>query len=58
MELICFLPIDFSEPDFGIVIANYAVAFSVLQAKSGIHDDSLCDSHACLSQLPHSEQGP
>jgi len=56
MKLIRFLSKDSSEPDFGIVIANYAVAFSVLQANSGVYDDSLCDSQAYLSHLPHSER--
>jgi len=56
MKLIRFLSKDSSEPEFGIVIANYAVAFSALQAKSGIVDDSLCDSQAYLSHLPESER--
>jgi 2-keto-4-pentenoate hydratase/2-oxohepta-3-ene-1,7-dioic acid hydratase in catechol pathway len=56
MKLIRFVAKGSTLPIFGIVIADKAVAFSVLQSKSGITYDFLSDSTSYLSNLPESEQ--
>ena len=56
MKLIRFVSSDSAKPDFGVVIANHAVAFSILQAKAGTSYEFLSDSQAYLANLPHSEQ--
>jgi len=43
-------------PVFGVVIGDYAVAFRLLQRRSGIKQPSLRDSNAYLVSLPESEQ--
>ncbi len=55
MKLIRFDSTDPSNPEFGVVIANHAVAFSVLQAKAGTFYEFLSDSQAYLANLPASE---
>lgn len=55
MKLIRFVSADSPGPVFGTVIADHAVAFSVLQAKAGTLYEFLCDSRAYLAHLPESE---
>jgi len=56
MKLIRFVSTDPSNPSFGIVIANHAVSFSVLQAKTGTLCEFLSDRQAYFAHLPGSEQ--
>ena len=56
MKLVRFVSTDYSSPRFGVVIANHAVAFSVLQAKAGTQHEFLSDSRAYLARLPDSER--
>jgi hypothetical protein len=45
-----------STPRFGVVIGDRALAFSTLQARSGITRPELGDSHAHLTGLPETER--
>ena len=56
MKLIRFVVGDSSKPHFGVAIGNWAVAFSILQGKTGKMHPELADSRAYLSKLPQSEQ--
>ena len=56
MKLIRFVVKGSIYPSFGVVIADQAIAFSVLQSKSGMTYDFLSDSTSYLSYLPESEQ--
>ena len=55
MKLIRFVSTDQSNVEFGVVIGDHAVAFSVLQAKAGTFYNFLTDSQAYLAHLPESE---
>ena len=55
MKLIRFAQGD-APPSFGLVIADHAVSFAVLQQRSGITAPQLSDSQAYLAGLPESEQ--
>ena len=55
MKLIRFVTEESSNPEFGTVIANHAVAFSVLQSKVGTLSQFLSDSRTYLEHLPESE---
>ncbi len=56
MKIIRFVVGNSVKPSFGVVIGDRAVAFSVLQEKSGKMQPELADSRAYLSNLPESEQ--
>ena len=56
MKLIRFVVKGSNFPSFGVVVADQAIAFSVLQSKSGATHDFLSDSTSYLSNLPESEQ--
>ncbi len=56
MKLIRFVTGTSLKPSFGTVIADHAVAFSVLQTKAGISSQYLSDSRSYLTHLPDSEQ--
>jgi hypothetical protein len=51
MKLVRFALGD-TKPGFGIVIGDHAVAFGILQYRSGITQPSLSDSKAYLAGLP------
>jgi 2-keto-4-pentenoate hydratase/2-oxohepta-3-ene-1,7-dioic acid hydratase in catechol pathway len=55
MKLVRFSRGD-AHPEFGIVIGERALAFSVLQQRSGLSRPALDDSRAYLAALPDSEQ--
>jgi len=55
MKLVRFSLGD-ATPNFGVVIADHAVAFATLQQRSGITQPSLSDSKAYLADLPETEQ--
>jgi 2-keto-4-pentenoate hydratase/2-oxohepta-3-ene-1,7-dioic acid hydratase in catechol pathway len=55
MKLIRFALGD-AKPSFGVVIGDHAIAFEILQYRSGITQPSLNDSKAYLAGLPESEQ--
>ena len=55
MKLIRFTSTDPGNPEFGIVITDHAVSFSVLQRKVGTSFEFLCDSQSYLDNLPQSE---
>ena len=55
MKLIRFAQGD-APASFGLVIADHAVSFAVLQQRSGITAPQLSDSHTYLAGLPESEQ--
>jgi hypothetical protein len=55
MKLIRFSQGD-SKPRFGVVIGDYAIAFTSLQQRSGITRPDLGDSHAYLTGLPQTER--
>ena len=55
MKLIRFVLMDQSNAEFGVVIGDHAVAFSVLQVKAGTVYKFLTDSQAYLANLPESE---
>ena len=55
MKLIRFALGD-AKPSFGVVIGDHAVAFRILQDRSGITQPSLNGSKAYLAGLPESEQ--
>ncbi|RLJ65228.1 fumarylacetoacetate hydrolase family protein [Sulfurisoma sediminicola] len=55
MKLIRFSQGD-SKPRFGVVIADCAIAFAILQQRSGIARPGLGDSHAYLTGLPETER--
>jgi hypothetical protein len=54
MKLIRFSVGD-TAPRFGLVVGDHAVAFDVLQGRSGITHPGLGDSRAYLSGLPETE---
>jgi hypothetical protein len=54
MKLIRFSLGD-AKPGFGVVVGEHAVAFEILQSRSGIKRPGLSDSNACLAGLPESE---
>ncbi len=56
MKLIRFVTRESSDPRFGAVVADHAVAFSALQARAGTSFEHLSDSRAYLAHLPDSEQ--
>ena len=56
MKLIRFITNIPSGPHFGIVVAGYAVAFSVLQARAETSHEYLLDSRTYLAHLPDSEE--
>lgn len=56
MKLIRFAPDKSSTACFGCVIADHAVAFSVLQARAGKSCEFLSDSRTYIAHLPDSEQ--
>ena len=56
MKLIRFVVKGTTSPSFGVVVADQAIAFSLLQSKSGMTYDFLSDSSNYLSNLPESEQ--
>ncbi len=56
MKLIRFVTSTSSNPSFGVVIADHAVAFSVLQVRAGTSYEYLSDSRTYLTNLPDSEQ--
>lgn len=56
MKLIRFVTGKSTEPQFGVVIRDQAVAFSVLQRKTGKMQPELAHSRTYLSNLPDSEQ--
>ena len=55
MKIIRFVTHHSANPQFGLVINGYAVAFSVLQEKAQTSYEGLGDSHTYLSHLPASE---
>ena len=55
MKLIRFSPGD-SKPRFGVVIGDRAIAFEILQQRSGIARPDLSDSRAYLAGLPETER--
>jgi 2-keto-4-pentenoate hydratase/2-oxohepta-3-ene-1,7-dioic acid hydratase in catechol pathway len=55
MKLIRFSRGD-AHPEFGVVIDERALAFSVLQQRSGVSHPCLSDSKTYLAALPESEQ--
>jgi len=55
MKLIRFSQGD-SKPRFGVVIGDYAVAFTTLRQRSGITPPDLDDSRAYLAGLPETER--
>jgi 2-keto-4-pentenoate hydratase/2-oxohepta-3-ene-1,7-dioic acid hydratase in catechol pathway len=56
MKIIRFSTAGSSSPYFGVVIADHAVPFTVLQSKAGKSSPHLADSQAYLANLPESEQ--
>ncbi|MFA9562164.1 MAG: fumarylacetoacetate hydrolase family protein [Nitrospirota bacterium] len=56
MKIIRFTVADSSKQHFGVVIGDRAVAFSVLQGKTGKMRPELANSRTYLSKLPESEQ--
>lgn len=56
MKLINFSPGDSSTPQFGVVIAGRALAFSVLARRASRSAGNLSDSRRYLAGLPDSEQ--
>ena len=56
MKIIRFALADSSKPHFGVVIGDRAVAFSVLQGKTGNMRPELANSRTYLSELPENEQ--
>ena len=56
MKLIRFVTSTSSNTSFGVVIADHAVAFSVLQVKAETSYEYLSNSRTYLTHLPDSEQ--
>ncbi len=56
MKLIRFVPNTSSSAHFGVVVGGHAVAFSVLQHKTGRAAAFLADSRCYLANLPESER--
>ncbi|MGE0094384.1 MAG: fumarylacetoacetate hydrolase family protein [Alphaproteobacteria bacterium] len=56
MKLIRFTVNDTERPQFGVVIADQAVSFTVLQGKAETSHPELVDSRAYLAGLPDSER--
>lgn len=55
MKLIRFISSNNSQPQFGVVIEDYAVTFSALENKAGKPSPHLANSKSYLSALPESE---
>jgi 2-keto-4-pentenoate hydratase/2-oxohepta-3-ene-1,7-dioic acid hydratase in catechol pathway len=56
MKIIRFTTADSANPQFGIVVGDYAVPFTVLQTGAGNSSPYLANSRSYLGNLPDSEQ--
>lgn len=56
MKLIRFASEPSASPEFGVVVRDHAVSFSVLQGTSGRPHPELADSRSYVGSLPGSEQ--